>query len=232
MRIGVFHHDPVAADALSAILARYGHKPATFASGMALADAAARDPFDLLLMRWDGADLCGVAVMRRLHGGRAGRPAIVLIVTADAPGGIAEGADAVLPDPWDDRWPEAWDETYIPQAIAAAITVRNTIEAADEKLGNLVFDRAACHVTVSGDVVVLTAKEFALALLFVRNIGLALSRQQIMSSVWGRSDDPGSRTIDAHVAQVRKRLALRPEHGWRLSCVYGFGYRLETFSSC
>lgn len=223
MRIAILHHDPAAAGALSVVLARSGYRPVAFTGGEALADALAHEHFDLLMMRWDGDDLCGVALMHRLRSRQANPPGIVLIMTPQAPGGIGEGADALLNDPW--------TETEIEQAIAAATAGRGMQGAAREQFGKLLFDRAACQVLVRGHPVLLTAKEFALALLFMRNAGQALSRDQIMTNVWGRGDQPGSRTLDAHVAQVRKRLALRPDQGWRLSSVYGFGYRLDKLDA-
>ena len=219
MRIAVLHHDPAAAGALSVVLARFGYRPVAFTGGEALADALAHEQYDLLVMRWDGPDLCGVALMHRLRTRHAHPPATVLILTDDAPGCIGEAADALLGDPSSDA--------DIEQAISAAIASRGTQGALREQFGKLLFDRAASQVLVGGHPVLLTAKEFALALLFMRNTGQALSRDQIMTSVWGRGDQPGSRTLDAHVAQVRKRLALRPDQGWRLSSVYGFGYRLD-----
>lgn len=201
------------------VLARFGYRPVAFTGGEALADALGHEQFDLMLMRWDGQDVCGVTLMHRLRTRQANPPAIVLMLTPEAPGAIGEGADALLHDPW--------TEADIEQALATATAGRAVPGAAREQFGKLLFDRAACQVLVRGHPVLLTAKEFALALLFMRNAGQALSRDQIMTSVWGRGDQPGSRTLDAHVAQVRKRLALRPDQGWRLSSVYGYGYRLD-----
>ena len=82
-------------------------------------------------------------------------------------------------------------------------------------------------LTISGKPVVTTAKEFTLALLLFRNLARPLSRSYIMEAVWGHGPDMLSRTLDAHISQIRNRLGLRPENGLRLSSVYSFGYRLE-----
>ncbi|WP_310497005.1 winged helix-turn-helix domain-containing protein [Sandarakinorhabdus sp.] len=97
-----------------------------------------------------------------------------------------------------------------------------------EVFGKLRFDLTSMIVTVDGRPVELTAKEFGLALLLMRNRGRPLSRAHIMESVWGRVPDTASRTLDAHISQIRKRLNLRPESGFRLTSVYGFGYLLEV----
>lgn len=223
MKIGVLHGNPVAAGSLSVALARSGYRPLTFTAGHALAEALSEEHFDLLMMRWDGHDLCGVALMHRLRTRHANPPGIVLILCPNAPGGIGEGADALLHDPWADQ--------DVDTVVATAAARRGLGTGNREQFGGLLFDHAACQVVVRGHPVLLTAKEFALALLFMRNLGLALSRDEIMNSVWGRADQAGSRTLDAHVAQVRKRLMLRPEQGWRLSSVYGYGYRLDKLDA-
>jgi DNA-binding response OmpR family regulator len=77
------------------------------------------------------------------------------------------------------------------------------------------------------EVLELTAKDFDLAVLFLRNVGRLLSRRHIRERVWGVSQELNSRTLDTHVSRVRSKLRLLPAHGWRLSAVYGHGYRLE-----
>jgi DNA-binding response OmpR family regulator len=77
----------------------------------------------------------------------------------------------------------------------------------------------------------LTQKEFQLALLLLRHIGTPLSRSHIREIVWGRDTEVPSRTMDTHVSRVRAKLSLRPDSGYLLAPVYGFGYRLEHLSS-
>jgi DNA-binding response OmpR family regulator len=100
-----------------------------------------------------------------------------------------------------------------------------------EAFGDHVFDPMGMSVTVRGTEVELTAKEFGLALLLFRNLNRPLSRAHIMETVWGRNPEIPSRTLDAHVSQIRGRLGLRPENGLRLASVYSFGYRLEQIDS-
>ena len=73
----------------------------------------------------------------------------------------------------------------------------------------------------------LTDKEYDLTLFLFRNVGRLLSRGHISESVWGRSADIQSRTVDTHVSRVRKKLDFGPERGLRLTPIYNFGYRLE-----
>jgi DNA-binding response OmpR family regulator len=219
MRIGLLHADPGEAARLARALAEAGYRPTPYDCGVTLEQAVRQERFDLLLMRWDGKALSGVALVHRLRGRMAPAPGMILLVDETAPGGIGEIADAALPDPC--------KEGDLLGCIRALAAQRGLSGQNQPTIGELRFDEQDTVVEVNGMPVQLTAKEYALAQLLMRHVGQPLSRDEIMASVWGRSENPGSRTLDAHVAQVRKRLLLRPEHGWRLSSVYGFGYRLD-----
>ena len=60
-----------------------------------------------------------------------------------------------------------------------------------------------------------------------RNVGRLMSRGHLQESVWGRTGDLVTRTVDTHVSQVRKKLDLRVETGFRVVPIYNYGYRLE-----
>jgi DNA-binding response OmpR family regulator len=216
MRIGLFHTDPGESSRLASVLARHGYAPAVFSSGEALDAAIAHDHFDLLLLRWDGHPLSGIALAHRARKRQLPSPGVILLVDSKAPGGIGELGDIALPDPCDD--------TSLLPAIDAVTAGRGVGTPAGLALR---FDDERKAVLVQGAPVQLTAKEYALARLLLSNVGKPLTRNEIMISVWGRTEKGGSRTLDAHIAQVRKRLLLRPENGWRLSSVYGYGYRLD-----
>jgi DNA-binding response OmpR family regulator len=95
-------------------------------------------------------------------------------------------------------------------------------------MGGVEADQTNLTLQMPGqDVVKLSNKEFALAVLFFQNVGRSLSREVIVSAVWGRGQDVPSRTLDTHVSRLRTHLNLRPDMGWRLSPVYSFGYRLD-----
>jgi DNA-binding response OmpR family regulator len=95
------------------------------------------------------------------------------------------------------------------------------------QFGDYIFEVRTGRLTIKGNPVELTQKEFDLALLFFRNIGRPLSRAYILEAVWARDIEVPSRTMDTHVSRVRSKLQLRPEYGFRLAPVYSYGYRLE-----
>jgi DNA-binding response OmpR family regulator len=69
----------------------------------------------------------------------------------------------------------------------------------------------------------LTAREFSLAEMFFRHPGQLLSREQLLSHVWGYDFDPGSNVVDVYVRYLRKKIGEE-----RISTVRGAGYRLES----
>ena len=93
--------------------------------------------------------------------------------------------------------------------------------------GSYVFDTQAGQLSLRGEAIRMTEKEFRLALLFFRHIGKPLSRAFILESVWPENAEFSSRSMDTHVSRVRTKLGLQPARGFRLAPVYSYGYRLE-----
>jgi DNA-binding response OmpR family regulator len=93
--------------------------------------------------------------------------------------------------------------------------------------GSYVFDTQAGQLSLSGEAIRMTEKEFRLALLFFRHMGKPLSRAFILESVWPENAEFSSRSMDTHVSRVRTKLGLQPARGFRLAPVYSYGYRLE-----
>jgi len=96
------------------------------------------------------------------------------------------------------------------------------------RVGHFEIDFERRTILRDGAPVELTQKDFDLAAFLFRNVGNLVSRGHILESVWGRSPDLNTRTVDTHVSRLRAKLGLVPENGWRLTAVYQHGYRLET----
>ncbi len=92
------------------------------------------------------------------------------------------------------------------------------------KIGPIVIDHASHEVSVDGRRAVLTAKEFALLVCFVQSRGRVLSRDILLSRVWGRSYSGGARTVDIHVRRLRAKLG----EALPLETLRGAGYLLRA----
>jgi DNA-binding response OmpR family regulator len=73
----------------------------------------------------------------------------------------------------------------------------------------------------------LTGKEFDLALVLLHAPNALVSRAQMLNEVWNTSAELDTRTVDAHISRLRKKLELDGRHGWSIESVYGYGYRLR-----
>ena len=89
-------------------------------------------------------------------------------------------------------------------------------------VGDLEVDLRRREARLGGEVVALTTREFDLLAFLAANLGLALSRQQLLDGVWGADWYGDERTVDVHVAQLRKKLG----ESLPLATVWGVGYRL------
>ena len=86
---------------------------------------------------------------------------------------------------------------------------------------DMVLDLRTRTLTLEGRTVELSAREFALAETFMRHPGQVLSREQLLSAVWGLDFDPGSNVVEVYVSYLRNKLGRQ-----RVETVRGMGYRL------
>jgi DNA-binding response OmpR family regulator len=227
MRLAILDSDRVRGAAMIATLSGAGHGCTHFVGTEALCAALRHERFDLLLIDADTPDMAPAELLAWIALHAAGQPPVIALAdprNTDAPG----------------EWRARHVEDLLVKPVAAA-TLLSRVDAIlrrhyrrrapapmIEVYGEYRFDPMAMTVSAAGQSVELTAKEFGLALFLFRNLDKPIARAKIMESVWGRVPDLPSRTLDAHVSQIRGRLRLRPENGLRLASVYSFGYRLET----
>ena len=91
--------------------------------------------------------------------------------------------------------------------------------------GGIQIDKKAHVVTIDGENVELSFKEFELLTYFVENEGIALSREKILNSVWNYDYFGDARTIDTHVKKLRSKLGAKEEY---IHTVWGIGYKFEV----
>jgi DNA-binding response OmpR family regulator len=225
MRLAVLDDDRELCAQVVNILRDAGHVCFHYHEGEALRRALRRESFDLLVVDWELPDVSGVELIGWAKANLSPAPPVIMLTgrtgDEDIVHGLDTGADDYVTKP------------LVPSVLRARVEalLRRSYGTNDqpkvEEFGDHRFDPLTMTVTFRGDPITLTAKEFGLALVLFRNLNRPLSRAYIMETVWGRNPDIPSRTLDAHVSQIRGRLGLRPENGLRLASVYSFGYRLE-----
>lgn len=181
--------------------------------------ALARDgAFDLMVLDLGLPGLDGVEVLSELRARGENLPVIVLTArstTADTIAGLESGADDYMTKPF------AFDE------LLARIRVRlrdpGTAERFVLDVGGVELDVRTRTATVDGASIELSAREYGLLELLMRHPGQVLSRQQLLSSVWGYDFDTSSNVVDVYVGYLRKKLG-----GERIATVRGVGYRFSA----
>ncbi|OZM74520.1 DNA-binding response regulator [Amycolatopsis antarctica] len=167
---------------------------------------------DLGLPRRDG-----FAVLQAMRAARVSLPVIILTArdsVHDTVAGLEGGADDYMTKPF------RFEELLARVRLRLKSTDRSP-EVTVLRNGELSLDLRTRRARTSESTVDLTAREFALLELFLRHPGQVLSREQILSHVWGYDFDPGSNVVDVYVRTLRRKIG--PD---RIDTVRGMGYRL------
>ncbi|MET9864227.1 response regulator transcription factor [Streptomyces smyrnaeus] len=194
-----------------------GFTTAVAADGDTAYDYAHTGGFDLVILDIGLPGRDGFTVLRQLREARVTVPVIVLTArdsVRDTVAGLEGGADDWMTKPF--RFEELLARVRLRLRTAARepeITVLRS--------GELSLDLRTRRARAGSRTVDLTAREFVLLELFLRHPGQVLSREQILSHVWGYDFDPGSNIVDVYVRALRKKLGAE-----RVETVRGMGYRL------
>jgi DNA-binding response OmpR family regulator len=196
-----------------------GYAPTAVGTGRLAFDHAQTGDFDLLVLDIGLPDEDGFSVLRRLRAKRVTLPVIILTARSsvtDTVAGLEGGADDYMAKPF--RFEEL--------LARIRLRLRTDVDHGSGDVtvlthGGLTLDLRTRRIRVGGRDVDLSAREFALAEAFLRHPGQVLSREQLLSQVWGYDFDPGSNVVDVYVRYLRNKVGA--EH---VATVRGMGYRL------
>jgi DNA-binding response OmpR family regulator len=223
----VLEDDPSFRIQIESILRGAGHSYSSFATSRALTVALRQDSFDLLLLDWNMPDFDGLQLLGWAQQHLDPCPPVIMVTSRTEPADIVEalecGADDYVVKPFEPNVLVARVGALLRRAYPPGPQVQGK-----ETLFGATFDPSLYSVNIGDRDVILTSKEYGLALILFRNMHRAMSRTHLLEAVWGRNPDLPTRTLDVHVSRLRARLGLRPEHGFRLTPIHSFGYRLEV----
>lgn len=198
-------------------LSAYGFTVTVVTDGQSAYDYAVSGDFDLMILDIGLPRMDGFAVLRKLRAQRTHIPVIILTArdsVQDTVAGLEGGADDYMPKPF--RFEE------LLARVRLRLTDERTAELTVLSYGGLQLDLRTRRASIDDRTVDLSAREFALAETFLRHPGQVLSREQLLSRVWGYDFDPGSNVVDVYVRYLRRKLGAE-----RFSTLRGMGYRLE-----
>lgn len=221
-RILIVEDDPDIADLIRRYLEKSGYIVRRLSSGGAVMPAVRAEKPDLVLLDLMLPELDGLMVCQALRADPATAAIPIIVVTAradeaDRIAGLELGADDYVIKP------------FSPKELTARVSAmlrrahRHATVNAVLKYGPITIDADRHVVTVDGEEVRLTAKEFLLLQYLVQHQGRVLSRDLLLTDVWGYQYTGGTRTVDVHIRRLREKL---PVLGDAIETVKQFGYKL------
>ena len=224
-RIYVVEDDESISALIAAVLSAAGHEVRTMESGEALEKlVSAGETPDLLLLdiMLPGKDGLQLLSEWKARPSTSAIPCIILSAKGeelDKVRGLEMGAEDYITKPFGVLELQARVKTALRRVPAAAGAVR---------LGDNEFDLGRREVRRGGKVVKLTFKEFELLEYMYKNAGLVLSRDQLLTQVWGYNfEGDTTRTVDFHVHSLRQKLGDSAERPRYIQTVRGYGYKLS-----
>lgn len=228
MRIALVDDDPDEITEIAEILRTSGCDCSLYSSGEELLAALRRETFDLLLLDWNMMGMSGMKVLAWVRENLSPTPPVIMLTNRDRKEDIVFALDAGAADYI--RKPEG-PEIVRARIRAAMRERRKEVPESDGSFGKFTFETMARTVTFEDEVVELRQKEYALARLLFDNLNRPLSRGYILQKVWQSSPEVETRTLDVHISRLRAKLKLRPERGFALQTIFGFGYRLDSLAT-
>jgi DNA-binding response OmpR family regulator len=228
-RVLIVEDDPDIAQLVARYLEKSGFSVDQLANGRdALTAIAAHPPdvlvLDLMLPQVDGLEICRVI---RGNEATAGIPIIMLTARAEESDrivGLEIGADDYLAKPFSPNELVARVRALVRRSgFRAPTAARGTPVGKPVTYGSIAVDAQRHTITDAGEGVTLTAKEFMLLEYFLQHRGRVLSRDVLLTDVWGYRYTGGTRTVDVHVRRLREKLPLLSK---ALTTVKQFGYKL------
>lgn len=222
MKLALIEDDADLAFTLRMNLQREGYTVTHYANGAEGLGAVQLGGFDFVILDLNLPDVDGLTICRELRRDTATRAIPILMLTArgserDRITGLELGADDYLVKPFSMR-----------ELVARVAAVRRRVGGgaeADDALyedAALRIDAKAFRVWAHGAEVKLPKRELELLWMLVRNRGTVISRDRLLTEIWGMADDVETRTVDVHVRNLRRKLGAEC-----ITTVVGLGYRYD-----
>lgn len=230
MYIGLLEDEPQLAQHVREILEGAGHTVSVFSNGEDMVKAIGRDTIDLFVLDWRVPRMSGIEVLKHIREVRSLKEPVVFLTSRNYEQDITEALNAGADD--------YCTKPIRPQEFLARINalLRRTYpdrgkEDTTRILLDYKFNKVDNSVAFGTQQIVLSEKEFKLALFLFENHERAVSRERLLQEIWGGAGDALSRSLDVHVSWLRKKLDLAAtSQTLRLKPIYGFGYRLMAVS--
>ena len=220
VRIAVLDDDPALLKLLGYWLEGAGYAVSTFRSASEFLSRIRNDAFALYMIDWELPDQDGPSVLREMrHRLQISNPVIFVTsrgTESDLEYGLDSGADDYLIKPAKER------ETLA--RIRSALRRAGVKGVPGSIWGNLELDASSRRVCINSSPVQLTPREFGLLTVLTANPNTAVSRDSLLTEVWGMRNPIATRTVDTHLSRLRTKLQAAGGEGFTIENVHGHGY--------
>ena len=225
--VGCLEDDPEQAALLRLWLESAGYRCALFGSSGEFRKRLGSEAVDLLLLDWNLPDATGLEVLQWIRQSPNANLPVLFLTARGEETDIVEGLQAGA----DDYVVKPPRQAELLARVRAVLRRRGgggeSEPEAPLSLPPYTVDAQRRRISVGGEQIELTQREFELACYLFRRQGRIVSRDALLENIWNLGPNISTRTVDTHVSRLRKKLHLSGEHGWRLTAIYQHGYRLE-----
>ncbi len=227
MHIAILEDDPDQLALFELWVSSGQHTSRGFGLTVDFIEGVKKERFDLLLIDWMLPDGTGAEVLQWVRQ-NLGWDVPVVVVTAredeaTVVTALKTGADDYIVKP--------------PKPMELLARLENVARRSKPgglpvlRLGAFEVDVQRHRLALDGAPIALTQKEFDLSVYLFQNPGKLLSRDHLLNKIWGLNTEVDTRTVDTHISRLRKKLQLDGSKGWKLTPIYGYGYRFDRIDA-
>lgn len=223
-RVLVVEDDPNIRDLLSLHLGQSGFKVTEVSDGIRGLELALTNTYDLIILDLALPGRDGVEICRSLRAKEISAAIMMLTSRGDEVDkilGFELGADDYVTKPFSVR-------EVVVRAKALIRRTHSDLPATKGKkltVGEVEIDPSSREVSVRGTLVELTSTEFDLLFFFIKNVGRAFSREQLLTAVWGYTSGAYEHTVNTHINRLRSKIERDPGEPLLIQTVWGVGYK-------
>jgi two-component system response regulator QseB len=217
LRVLLVEDDSQLGESLEAALRLEGYAVDWLASGAPARAALSSTPYDLVILDLGLPEVPGMQVLRQLRHDKHDMPVLLLTARgtlADKVDGLDSGADDYLTKPFE------MDELFA--RVRSLLRRRSDQKATLLEASGLAVDTADRSVHWDGELVDLTAREYAILEILMRNAGRFVSRARLEEGIYAWGEEVGSNTVEVYVSRLRKRFGSE-----LIQTMRGVGYRIH-----
>ena len=228
MKIALLEDDQNFADQILRFLSDNQHHCTLYSTGQSFIFGVTHNSFDLLIIDWQLPDIEGIDALRQIRQQLEWRVPVLFLTQRDAEEDIVNALEAGA----DDYMVKPARESELIARLRALLrrSQHSSMDSENSTYGPFQINQMKRSISLNGEDLALTDKDFDLTTFLFENKGRLLSRKYLLERVWGVNCDINTRTVDTHMSRLRRKLGIRPENGFRIKTIYQHGYRLEEVS--